>query len=347
MQKEVRSRLDILDDNGLLLNSGWGRDDFFVYDRAKVKASAWRIKEWDFWEVFNDRYRVILNIFDIGYAGVGQFSFLDYQSKKTTNAMMLKPFTRGKVGNPAGWRYEKPLVFEQGKSRISFSRSGDNIRLYVNFPKKQIEGELELYKEPTMDSMVNVIPFANPAHFVYAVKVMNMPARGSVQIGNQDYGFKESNNSWGILDWTRAVFPYRNHWKWCTASGLVDGVSCGFNIDYGFGAESNKCMIVYDGRGHHLAGAEYQQDWNDLYKPLDITGRDNRNGRDGRDSRVNLTFKPVYAEETKTGIGLLEMKGIKVYGYFTGELVLDDGSVLQVKPADKLFGWAEEFYQRW
>lgn len=338
MQKEVTERLDILDDNGLLLNSGWARDDLFNYNRAKVKSSALRIKEWDFWEVFNDRYRVILNIFDIGYAGVGQFSFLDYRSGKTTNAMMFKPLTKGKTGNPASWKYEEPLIFKQGKNHISFSRFGDKIFLEVSFPKKKISGKLELYKDPAMDSMVNVIPFNRPEQFVYAVKVMCMPAKGFINIGDQEYGFSESNNSWGILDWTRAVFPYRNHWKWCTASGLVDGVSCGFNIDYGFGTESNKCMIIYNGRGHHLEGARYQQDWNDLYKPLSITGSD---------KRVNLTLEPVYAEETKTSVGFLEMKGAKAYGYFTGELVLDDGSKLQVKRSDGLFGWAEEFYQRW
>ncbi|MEX2715988.1 MAG: hypothetical protein Q6370_006770 [Candidatus Sigynarchaeota archaeon] len=41
------------------------------------------------------------------------------------------------------------------------------------------------------------------------------------------------------------------------------------------------------------------------------------------------------------------MKGISTYGYFTGELVLDDGRTIKVKESDKLFGWAEEFYQKW
>lgn len=338
MQKEIKKPVDILDNSGKLINSGWARDDIFNYDRSKINNNRMRIKEWDFWEVFNDKYRVILNIFDIGYAGVAQFSFLDFQTGNTTNAMLLKLFTRGSVGNPKSWRYKTPLIFKKGKNRMEFRRQGDHVVLNVSFPGKNIFGELYLYKDPDMDSMVNVIPFENSRNFVYAVKIMRMPAVGSIQLDYDKYEFSKDNNSWGILDWTRAVFPYRNHWKWCTASGKVGGVNFGFNIDYGFGTESNKSMIIYDRKGHHLDKAAYQHDWQDLNRPLEIKGDD---------GRVNLVLTPKHAEKTCTSLGFLEMKGVKTYGYFSGEMVLDDGSKVPVKESDKLFGWAEEFYQKW
>ncbi|NLZ28834.1 MAG: DUF2804 family protein, partial [Firmicutes bacterium] len=144
--------------------------------------------------------------------------------------------------------------------------------------------------------------------------------------------------SWGILDWTRGVFPYRNQWKWCIASGKVDGVNFGFNIDYGFGRESNKSMIIHDVRGHHLESAEYQHDWKDLHRHLPITSKD---------GRVNLILKPRKIDKKNISVGFLEMRGIKTYGYFTGEMVLDDGSKVEIKETDRLFGWAEEYYQKW
>ena len=112
----------------------------------------------------------------------------------------------------------------------------------------------------------------------------------------------------------------------------------GFNIDYGFGRESNKSMIIYDGRGHHLKSAEYQHDWKNLHRSLPITSAD---------GRVNLVLKPKKIEKTGANLGFLEMRGIKTYGYFTGEMVLDDGRKVEIKEADKLFGWAEEFFQKW
>ncbi len=338
MQAEITERTDILGDDGHVLRPGWARDDLFNYDRKKITVSPMRIKEWDFWEAFNDNYRVVMNIFDIGLAGVAQFTLTDFNTGKSTNASLLKLFTRGSVGNPVSWRYEHPLCFSKGSDRMEFSRVGDDVHLRVEFPKKKISGELVLNKNPQMDSMANLIPFENPTRFVYAVKIMCMPATGQVRVGDQEYVFNDGNNSWGVLDWTRAVFPYKNHWKWCISSGKVDGVPLGFNIDYGFGTQSNKSMIVYDNKGHHLDTVEYQHDPKHLEKPLCITSPD---------GRVDLTLVPKHFEKTGVDVGFLAMKGISTYGYFTGKLVLDDGKAIAIKESDKLFGWAEEFYQKW
>lgn len=338
MQAEITKRTEILGDDGHVLQPGWARDDLFNYDRKKITSSPFRIKEWDFWEVFNDNYRVVLNIFDIGLAGVAQFTLTDFNTGKSTNASLTRLFTRGSVGHPPSWRYERPLRFAKGNDWMEFDRAGDDVHLRLEFPRKKISGEITLHKDPGMDSMVNLIPFKNPKQFVYAVKIMCMPARGSVAVGGQEYPFSEENNSWGVLDWTRAVFPYKNHWKWCIASGRVDGVPLGFNIDYGFGTESSKSMIIHDKRGHHLDVVEYQHDRKHLDKPLHITSPD---------GRVDLTLVPKFFEKAGVDIGILAMKGINTYGYFTGKLVLDDGTRITIKESDKLFGWAEEYVQKW
>jgi hypothetical protein len=342
MQEEITTRTDILDDNGHVVRPGWARDDLFNYDRSKIKVSPLRIKEWDFWEVFNSDYRIVLNIFDIGYAGVAQFTFTDFRTKKSVNAMMLKLFTKGSVGNPKSWRYDRPLRFVRGKSWMEFTRDGDNVILAAEFPdamKKQgIRGRISLFVDPKTDAIVNLIPFQDPSHFVYAEKINCMPATGSFQIGTQTYEFSPANNSWGVLDWTRAVFPYKNHWKWCSASGKVDGVPFGFNLDYGFGTESSKNMLFYNNKGHHLDEISYQHDKKNLNAPLNITSTDNR---------VNLTLTPIYIEKAGVDLGILGMKGINTYGHFTGTVVLDDDNVIRIKETDRLFGWAEEFMQKW
>ena len=182
MQKYIFERTDILDDNGHVIQPGWATDDIFNYDRTKIKSGKHRIKEWDFWEVFNDQYRVVLNIFDIGYAGVAQFTFTDFTTKKSKIAFMARLFTKGSVGNPKSWRYDEPLVFTRGKSRMEFDRDGDKILLKVDFPGKKIHGKFTLRIPEQLDSMTNLIPFENPEKFVYAVKVMCLPAEGTLQI---------------------------------------------------------------------------------------------------------------------------------------------------------------------
>ncbi len=44
MQKEITEKVDILDENGEVKNSGWARDDLFNYERSKIKKSKLRIR---------------------------------------------------------------------------------------------------------------------------------------------------------------------------------------------------------------------------------------------------------------------------------------------------------------
>jgi len=338
MQQEITKPTPILGDDGHVVQAGWARDDLFIYDRSKLAVNAFRVKEWDFWEVFNSKCRVVLNIFDIGFAGIAQFTYTDFDKKENVIDMMMTLFPKGKTGNPKSWKYTSPLVFKKGKSSMEFNRDGETILLKCTFPKKGIEGEFRLHRKLKDDAMVNLIPFKDPKHFVYAVKLACMPATGTLKIKNQVIEFSEQNNSWGVLDWTRAVFPHNNKWKWCIACGKVNGVPIGFNLDYGFGTESAKNMIFYGGKGHHLNEIEYQHDVKNMNAPLKITSPDHR---------VNLTLTPKYIEKTGVDIGLIAMKGFSTYGFFTGELILDNGDKIKIEESDQVFGWAEQFYQKW
>jgi len=342
MQKEITERTDILDADGKVINSGWARDDLFNYDRSKIKPGPLRIKEWDFWEIFNPDCRVILNIFDIGLAALGSFTFTDFHSKKSVNASMMRLFSKGKTGHPASWRYTAPLRFAKGKSSMEFSREDDTIVLKCDFPRaakgKGIAGEVRLEVAPGTDGIVNLIPFANPHQFVYAEKLVALPTTRSFKVGDRAIEFSSQPNSWGVLDWTRAVFPHKNHWKWCTAAGTVNGHPFGFNLDYGFGTESSKNMLFVAGKGHHLDEVAYQHNKKDLEAPLTITSNDNR---------VNFVLKPIFVEKQGVDLGIVAMKGLVTYGFFTGEVVLDSGETLQIVESDQVFGWAEDYYQKW
>jgi len=342
MQKEITQRTDILDREGKVINSGWARDDLFNYDRVKIKSSSLRIKEWDFWELYNPDYRVILNIFDIGIFAVGQFTFTDFHSKESINAMMCRLLSKGKTGLPPSWRYTRPLRFSKGNSWMEFSREGDTIVLKCDFPRgakgKGIAGEARLKIAPNTDGIVNLIPFEDPHQFVYAEKLCALPVDGTFKVGDRIVKFSSQNNSWGVLDWTRAVFPHKNQWKWCTGAGMVRGKPFGFNFDYGFGKESSKNMLFLAGHGHHLDEVFYQHNKKNLETPLLITSNDHR---------VYLTQKPIFSEKQGIDLGILAMKGWATYGFFTGEVVLDSGEKLQISENDKVFGWAEEYYQKW
>lgn len=356
MQKEVNEKTAFLDENGNVVVSGWSKKDVFIYERDKVAKNSLRIKEWDFWEVTNPDFGVIMNIYDIGMFGLADFTFTDFNTGEVIHSALLKLFTRGSVNMPPSWRYSEPLIFKKKTAYMKFSYEKESeisangngnagetnkIHLEIDFPgykARGIKGEIVLNVRSDEDLMVNLIPFKDPKKFVYAQKMACLPANGEIFIDGERYEFTSENLSYGVLDWTRAVFPYNNHWKWCIASGRVNGVDVGFNIDYGFGTESSKSMIFYDHKGYHLDEVYYNIDPEDIHKDIKITSPD---------GRVDLTLHPKFPEKSGIDILIMKMKGILVYGFFTGKLVLDGGEEIIISEEDRLFGWAEEFSQRW
>ena len=149
---------------------------------------------------------------------------------------------------------------------MKFERIGDDMVLTFDFPTfwkgKGIKGKITLNMDPKRDTLVNVIPFENKKQFVYVQKIVDMPVNGKFTIGGEEYTFSDENGSFGVIDWTRAVFPYKTSWYWGGGFGKVNGKRLGFNLDRGFGIEtiSSKNMIFYEGKGHKIADITFHYD---------------------------------------------------------------------------------------
>ena len=64
--------------DGTLACPGYATSLLLEYHRKNVKASAWRIKEWDYYLVNDDEYAVALTLSDMGYAGLVSVSLIDF-----------------------------------------------------------------------------------------------------------------------------------------------------------------------------------------------------------------------------------------------------------------------------
>jgi hypothetical protein len=341
VQREITSAGDLLDAHGRLAEGGWARKPLLQYDRGRVAASALRIKEWDYYEIINPDYGIVLLVYDIGYQGRAVVKWMDFRTGTFTENGPTLWFTRGGMGLPPSSE-TGDVVFDRGGVRWACRRRGDGVRSFeFSFPGSRggtgISGEIEL-APPRGDSIVNAIPFRRATRFVYARKINCMVPEGRVRVGSDVYGFSAGNHSYGCLDWSRAVFPYHVEWRWCTASGVVGGVPFGLNIDYGFGTESSKSMIFHDNVGHHLDKARYTFDNADPMKAWTFTDNDNR---------VDLSLKPVCIERGGTNYLILKTSLLKAYGFFTGRVRLDDGRWIEIGASDRLFGSAEAVVNDW
>ncbi len=340
-QKEITTPGELLDAHGRLAARGWARQPLLRYERGRVAASALRIKEWDYYEIINPDYGIVLLVYDIGYQGRAIVKWMDFRAGSFEEHGPTLWFTRGSMGLPASSE-TGDVVFEREGVRWVCRRKAGGVRLFqFSFPGfrggKGLSGEISLV-QPRGDSMVNAIPFRRGTQFVYAQKVNCMAPDGRVRIGNEVYPFSADNHSFGCLDWSRAVFPYRCTWRWCTVSGEVEGVPFGLNIDYGFGTESSKSMIFYNGTGHHLDEARYTFDRADPMKPWKLS--DNQ-------QRVELRLTPVCIERGGTNFLILRTSLLKAYGFFAGRVRLDDGRWIEISASDRLFGSAEAVVNHW
>ena len=344
MQHEITEAGKLLDKQGHLAQRGYSKSLLLEYARQDIKANALKIKEWDYYLIYNEDFGVALTIADNSYMGLVSASFLDFanQREKTTSLMSILPM--GKTNLPPSSKSGNTAVTNKNV-RISFENDGKLRRLQLDMPKfheeKQLKIDLELFDEP-QDSMVIATPFQEaPTAFYYNQKIVGMRARGTVQYGKTHYEF-DPKDSFGILDWGRGVWTYDNTWYWGAGNGMVDGKVFGFNIGYGFGdvSAASGNMLFYDGRAHKLEEVTFHipkdETGNDDYlKPWTFTSSD---------GRFEMEFIPILDRKALTSAVVIMSDQHQVFGYFTGKAVLDDGTVLELKD---FLGFAEKVRNKW
>jgi len=57
-QTQITTSGPLLDKRGVLTQRGYATKPVLAYNRRDIKAPAWRIKEWDFYQVSNNDYCV-------------------------------------------------------------------------------------------------------------------------------------------------------------------------------------------------------------------------------------------------------------------------------------------------
>lgn len=331
---------ELLDARGRLLARGYATHEACRYSRDAVRAHPLRIKEWDYYCVLSESHGVALTVADNDYLGFLSVTWLDFAERRFETEELLLPFPMGGMNMPES-ADAGDVVQEHEKLSIAYRHVEGGRELFVSAPRfaggEGLEGRLSL-AQPPMDRMVIATPFANaPRSFYYNQKINCLRARGEVRIGARSFAF-EPESAFGVLDWGRGAWTYDNTWYWASASGTAQGRLFGFNVGYGFGDTSaaTENMLFVDGRAHKLAQVEFH---------LPAGAPDSGPWRfTSSDNRFELRFEPILDRAASTDLGLIKSDQHQVFGRFTGRVVLDDGSPLEV---ENLIGFAEKVHNRW
>ena len=342
-EQHLLSSGPLLNEAGNLAEAGYAFGLVKRYDREAIKAKKSRIKEWDYYYIGNKERGLALTLADNGYMGLVSISLLDFQKKNDITVSKIILFPMGKMKLPRTSRMGDVAYADPKKGiELKFLHQGDKRRLLCTFPKfgkaKQIFRCDILLQETNKNSMVIATPFDTPRHFYYNQKINNLVASGYVKLGETFLDF--GRDTYGVLDWGRGVWTYRNTWYWSSLNAFQDGHYIGFNLGYGFGntSRASENMFFYDEKAVKL---------DDVKMDIPLA----KNGKDdfmrpwtfkSKSGDIDLVFTPIYDRHADMNLLVLRSNQHQVFGTFSGTFTVDGETIV----LRDLMGFAEKVYNK-
>ena len=357
-QIEIKQETDLLNSSGFLNISGWARKPLVIFNEKNIKADKKRIKKWEHYTFYNKNYCGGITISDIATVGMGSIELFDVKNNKqiANITLMVRP---GEIQFPTN-TYDI-LEFKKGNSSVIIKKI-NNQRIaqfyFDNGNKENIISGTLTFTQHGEEALAIITPFSEQNLFFYEYKVPNLSVKGNITIGDKNYNFNDKD-TFGVLDWGRGAWPPINQWLWAAGGGFIKGKLFSFNLGYGFGDKhkATENGIVYNGKVHKLNQVIWHYDITNYMKPWIFKSNNNR---------FEMTLKPIYL--LHSDITLKEMFNFlkqlweifsfkeimeiistkaylnKVFGYYSGYVMLDDGSKIEI---DNMLGFAEVMYQEW
>ena len=306
-----------------------------VYDRARVSAAPWRLKEWDFYQIADDRLCLQLVIGHVSYAGNCNIALFDH-----ANGMRL--FERGvtiplpfrTMHMPESAHTDSVLTFSHVGAALSFETKGNLRHLTA-----RCEGfTAEVTLTPAVPESITVCtPFSRKHEFYFNEKINLLRAEVSVSLDDKTYSF-DPERTFSLLDWGRGVWPFSHEWYWSSVSTLLDGIPFGFNLGCGFGDESRtrgtENVVYHNGKTIKLGRVAITHEA-DVMLPWRF---EEENGR------FSAVLTPRYDRDTITKLLFVNNRCHQMFGLFSGSFRTENGEQIAFSDAP---GFAEHAVNRW
>lgn len=327
----------LLDSKGNIANAGYSTHLYYQYNRKDIKASKLAVKEWDFYQISDQRYVVQMTIGHVSYCSSVSANIIDMQTgyRYSCTSMKLLPSLNMNVNGE--------LPYLQAYRARDFVMLFDVQQDIRHLSLEAIDGGKKVIFDVTLtnccyqkDKMVIATPFAKKGQFYLNYKENCYNAVANISIGGDNYTLGVDSPAYGLLDWGRGVWPFQHQWVWGNGSCKVEGKYFGFNIGYGFGNNSNATenMFFWDNTAHklHQVTVERQGDYMSDWQVSDDQGR------------FNFSVQPIFDNYTTTKLLFVNNSCHQVFGKWSGYVVLDNGDKLTIPPFVAFCEWANN---RW
>ena len=347
-QNRVITSTVLLNDDGELTEPGYCFTNLYEYDRDAIKASPLCIKEWDFYEISNERYILLIMIADVSYGGTSSVILHDMETGEQFSCATTSLLTFGNYGvtdkngmekstiSKHKKNYDLDIVTESGYKTITFKgKSG----------KEDYTVDIRMDMFPEHESLTFAVPLSknDSKKFYLDQKINCMPVSGTVKIGDREITFSP-DDTFGILDWGRGAWPFHSSWYWCNGSTKLENGDI-FGFELGWGWDETACTentIFINGKAQKI-GKVYIE--NDLPNWMNKKAWLNTEWKlKSDDGRLDLTMTPFYDNFTCSRVICIGNWCHQVFGKFNGTVTLDDGSVIEIKDMTAFCELADNLY---
>ncbi len=337
MQKRLKEQSVILNQDGTLLDHGYNTTFDLIYEKDKVKR--FRRKEWDFYQINNDEIILQLTISDIGYAINTGITLFSLDGKIRYSETKIKLFK--KIDLESNGTIDHKISYQEKDFSIEFIKDKNTRYLKFNSNTKnktKIKAQITLTEIDNADKMVIVTPFFKPKQFYLNYKENCFIAKGKVIVNDETYYFNEEN-SYGLIDFGRGRWPYKNEWFWANGSfkDKNSNILIGFNFGFGFGntKDATENMYFINGKAYKLKNVTISYNKNNLMDDWEFHDEDDQ---------VFLTMKPIYNNYTNTDFKIIKMTVHQVFGLFSGYFKDENNNKIFI---NKMLAFCEHCHNRY
>jgi hypothetical protein len=297
-----------------------------------------RLKEWQAFQLGNERWFILVILYNAKVSALAQFIAYDKRSKKRyVFERMLSPW---KVRIP-GSIWSSSQCYEDDGCLIEMANYLGKGRFYINVKTKDcgtapdMEGHFEMFHDQgVVEPMVVSIPFG-VNRGMYSHKCL-MPMQGTLHIEGERTAFVRGQ-SFALMDDHKGFYPYIMKYDWLTAAGYDEQKRLiGFNLTDNQSIDPgnyNENCLWANGRLNLLPPVSFSRPEGDMgeWRIKDNYGM------------VDLVFKPESAGEINMNWVLLKVRYRGPFGYCAGTVRDSSGAEVRI---DDYFGMGEEKYLR-
>ncbi len=338
VENRIERKMDLLDEQGVILNPGYATKMMYNYNKENIKANPLALKEWDFYQIYIGDYVLKMTIGNISYIANFAAELFNVVTKESYSFSRMKILPLKSIVMPND--PEQPShICVAGKDYTMSFEVGEVYRcLKLKARDKKIgdiDIDVRLNNDVTNEKMVIATPFEHQTKFYLNCKENYFGGEGTIQFGQRRVELDA--NSTAVLDWGRGVWSFSQEWFWGNGSAIIDGGNFGFNIGWGFGDLKNASenMFFWKGKAYKLGRLDVEVDITDYLKPWKF--------RD-QEGKFDFVLTPIYDQITDTKVAFIQMYCHQLFGYYDGFVILPDGEKIIV---NKMMAFCEHAKNKW